>query len=145
VRAAIDDNPRFDIDTFEVDRLLGGADRPSYTVETLEHLVGASVFGTDRPGLILGADAAGALDNWHRPEKVLELAEVIVAARPGSDLGRVSRVFDGLGAKAPRVVEMPHIEISSTTVRERAAAGESIRYLVPERVRHIILSRGLYR
>jgi nicotinate-nucleotide adenylyltransferase len=41
--------------------------------------------------------------------------------------------------------DMPRIDISSSAIRERIAAGRSIRYLVPDRVADEIRARGLYR
>jgi nicotinate-nucleotide adenylyltransferase len=41
--------------------------------------------------------------------------------------------------------EMPRIDVSSTLVRERAARGRPIRYLVPDGVGDLIAERGLYR
>jgi nicotinate-nucleotide adenylyltransferase len=116
---------------------------PSYTAETLEAL------HADAPGdeltVILGGDQAAKLPTWHRPERVLELADVAVVERVGWGRDEVSRQVAGLaGADRLRFVEMPLLEISSSDIRRRVAEGEPIRYLVPDSVVELIGTRGLY-
>ena len=117
-------------------------DEPSWTFRTLELL------HDDRPGdeitLLMGADVAESLGSWKRPERVLELAEVGVAGRPGSILDEAESVLEGLGGRF-ETIRMPGLGVSSTRVRRRVAAGRSIRYLVPDAVRELIDERGLYR
>ncbi|MCB0875507.1 MAG: nicotinate-nucleotide adenylyltransferase [Solirubrobacterales bacterium] len=120
-----------------------GREGPSFAFRTLELL------GDERPGskltFVMGADVASGLERWERPERVLELAGVAVAARPGFDLGEVDAVLGRLGSRerAERI-EMPPVGISSTLVRERVAAGLPIRWMVPETVERLIGDRGLY-
>lgn len=117
-------------------------DEPSWTFRTLELLHEA------RPGdeitLLMGADVAESLGSWKNPERVLELAEVGVAGRPGSILDEAESVLEGLGARY-EAIRMPGLGVSSTRVRRRVAAGRSIRYLVPDPVRELIEEKGLYR
>jgi len=84
-------------------------------------------------------------ERWKRPERVVELAAVAVAARPGFDSDAVDDVLGRLGAAdgAARI-EMPPVGISSTLVRERVAAGRPIRWMVPDAVARLIAERGLY-
>ena len=92
----------------------------------------------DELTLILGADQAAALPEWHEPETVLERATVAVAAREGMEREAVLRRLEPLaGHERTRFFEMPRLDISSTDVRERAAAGRPIRYLVPDTVEYI--------
>jgi nicotinate-nucleotide adenylyltransferase len=116
---------------------------PSYTADTLEEL-GAREAGEELV-LVLGADQAAFLPEWHRPERVLELAELAVVARSGWDREGVQARISGLpGAGRVRFVDMPLIDISSTEVRRRVAAGVPIRYLVPDAVARFVSERGLY-
>jgi nicotinate-nucleotide adenylyltransferase len=121
----------------EIDR-----EGPSYTVETLRALRSESP--GDELFVILGGDAAAELASWREPEQVLSLATVAVAER---DDTRKQQVVSALGnlRGSNRVVffSMPRIEISSTMVRERTAAGRPIRYLVPEAVAAYIEETGL--
>lgn len=80
VRLAIAGNRGFEVDAAEVE-----AAGTSYTVITLERL--RSTHGASRPlVLLLGADAFGRFDEWHRWQEIFGLAHVAVATRPGHAL-----------------------------------------------------------
>ncbi|MFN8151176.1 MAG: nicotinate-nucleotide adenylyltransferase [Solirubrobacterales bacterium] len=116
---------------------------PSFAYRTLELLA------DERPGsqltFVMGADAAAGLEGWRRPERVLELARVAVADRPGAQRDAVDEVVERLGDdRGALAIEMPQIGISSSLVRDRVAAGRSVRWLVPEPVAGLIAQRGLY-
>jgi nicotinate-nucleotide adenylyltransferase len=88
---------------------------------------------------------AAGLESWREPERVLELAGLGIAARPGAPLDEAEAAVGRLGGRdRMEVVEMPEIGVSSTDVRERAAAGHPIRHLVPEAVAELIARKGLY-
>lgn len=131
---------RLGLSRIELDR-----DGPSYTAETLRLLRERAPH--DELVLVLGADQAAALGRWHAPSEVLALAEPAVAERAGQDASRadVEAALEALGAAgAATFFEMPRIDVSSSLVRRRAAAGEPIRYLVPDAVATAIAARGLY-
>lgn len=135
---AVDDDPRLEVSRAEVDR--GG---PSFTVDTLELMSDAAPDGG--LVLILGADQASSLPEWHEPERVLALARVAVASREGIEREAVIRRLHGLeGHERVEFFEMPRVDVSSTLVRERVAQGLPIRYLVPPAVAAAIASEGLY-
>jgi nicotinate-nucleotide adenylyltransferase len=127
---------RFGLSRIEIDR-----EGPSYTVDTLRRLRERSA--GDELVVILGGDQAAAIPTvWHEPEEVLRLATVAVAERVGGDRDRVQQALAG---KAEVVFfDMPRIEVSSTMVRERAASGRPIRYLVPDKVANFIGAQSLY-
>lgn len=117
---------------------------PSYAYRTLELL--ADELPGSQLTFVMGADVAAGLEGWHRPERVLELARIAVARRPGIDEAAVDDALRRLGADGGAFeVEMPEIGVSSTLVRERVAAGRPIRWLVPEAVAGLIADRDLYR
>jgi nicotinate-nucleotide adenylyltransferase len=137
-RLAAADDSRFSVSTVEVDR-----EGPSYTYETLELLE------RERPGtdsvFVMGADAAVGLESWRKPERVVELARLAVARRAGVSDAEVSAVVRSLGAEGrATMLEMPQFGVSSSAVRERAAAGRPLRYLVPEPVARFIEEKGVY-
>ena len=135
---------RGDEERFEVCELEIGREGPSYTVDTLEQL--HSRMPDSELHLILGADIAAGLREWHRPDRVLSLATVAVAERPGTPREQVARALSAVpGGERGRFFDMPEIGISSTMLRERARTGESTRYLVPEAVRGYIDQHRLYR
>jgi len=131
VRAAIAGDPRFAADDLELRR--GG---PSYTVDTLRELRArhpqAELF------FLTGADNLAELPAWREPDEVVRLARLVVVTREG---GRLPPDADF----PAREVRVTRVDVSSTEVRRRAAAGETIRYLVPDAVRALIERHGLYR
>lgn len=129
VAAAVEGAPFLRVGRDEVDR-----DGPTYTVDTLEAMVAADP--TAELFLVLGSDAAAGIGTWHRAERVLELATLVVVDRPGAD-ARVDVDCER--------VDVPSLDVSSTEVRARLRAGRSVRFLVPEAVVAVIDGRGLYR
>lgn len=130
LRLAVAGNPRLAVETIEL-----GLPAPSYTVRTLRAL--AEREPGNRFALLLGADAAGELSAWHEAEAIPGLADVVVFSRPGSAVPAAPAIR--------RVIEVPAVDISATVVRQRVAAGRSIRYFVPDAVREYIATHGLYR
>ena len=138
VELAIEDDDRFAGSRVELDR-----DGPSYTSDTLRRLHAAEP--DDEHVLILGGDQAAALPEWHEPEQVLELAQVAVVERTNWSRNAVGiRVGRLRGAQRIRYLDMPIIQVSSSSVRRRIAAGLPIRYLVPDRVASFIDAKDLY-
>ena len=137
-RLAASEDARFTVSTLEVER-----DGPSYTSETLEQL--AEERGDTELVFVMGADAAVGLESWHRPERVIELARLAVARRAGVADAEVAAVLRSLGAlESSTLLEMPQFGVSSSAVRERAASGRPLRYLVAEPVARFIEERGVY-
>jgi nicotinate-nucleotide adenylyltransferase len=138
VELAIADDERFEVSRAEIDR-----EGPSYTADTLRALREAAP--DDELFLILGGDQAAALASWHEPEEVLGLATVAVAERLSWSRQAIGIKIGGLkGTREIRYLDMPIIQISSSAIRRRAAAGLPIRYLVSDRVAAYIEANGLY-
>lgn len=138
-RLAARDEPGVEASGVEVE-----SDRVSYSYLTLQDLSAAD------PGrdlwFLMGADMAASLGSWERPERVVELARIGVVPRPGTDLKRVRRALEELGAAdRAEIIRMPKCDLSSTKIRERAARGMPLRHLVPDAVAELIAARGLYR
>ncbi|HET8639807.1 MAG TPA: nicotinate-nucleotide adenylyltransferase [Solirubrobacterales bacterium] len=137
-RLAAADDPRFSVSTLEVER-----QGPSYTYETLELL--ARERGDTELVFVMGADAAVGLESWREPKRVVELARLAVARRAGVSDTEVAAVMRSLDAgDRATMLEMPQFGVSSSAVRERAAAGRPLRYLVPEPVARFIEEKGIY-
>lgn len=126
----------------EIDR--GGV---SYTVDTLTEIAhrqpGAALF------LLMGADALRDFPSWREPGRICELATPAVVRRSGAP----EPDFRGLAAivSASRLneiklaqVQMPLIGLSSTDLRARASAGQSLRYRTPRAVEKYIETHRLY-
>jgi nicotinate-nucleotide adenylyltransferase len=131
---------------------------PSYTVDTLRSIHASHPHA--ELTFIVGADVASTLPSWREPRELLELADLAVAARVGTDRAAVVEAVAGLrggpasegtasegaGGELPvRFLDMAEIEISSSMVRRRVAAGESIEELVGPAVAGYIAEHDLYR
>ncbi len=133
VRLAFADDPRFDVSSMEIDR--GGL---SYTVDTLEALAALD------PGaeltLLVGIDSVRTLDRWKNPERVRQLARLAVLSRQGDEgPGDSGGLPDGA-----KIVTTRRIDVSSTEIRGRIAAGKSIKGYVAESVERYISAAKLY-
>lgn len=139
----------------------------SYTVDTVRHFHRELPAGTDI-FLIVGLDAFLEIDTWKSFRELLALVPVIVISRPDASLRSAgaereavadfihSRIapsctlsmdpagFRCEGVRGVTLFPVTALDISSRRIRELAAAGRSIRFLVPEPVRHHIKAKGLY-
>lgn len=155
-------HPGWSASRIEIDR-----QGPSYTFDTLTELVEGLALIERRESkgtqifFITGADAFAEIATWSRYPAVLELAHFVVVSRPGITLDslreRVPSAFRNhppcspsdlrvLGSEKPRVilVEAHTPDISSTDIRRRVRAGQSLSGFVPEPVAHYISAHRLY-
>jgi nicotinate-nucleotide adenylyltransferase len=134
VRLAIAGEPRFVLDRIELKRR-----GVSYTLDTVRELAAAE------PGnewvLILGQDQYATLHTWRDWRELVSRVTLAIANRPD-----VAAVPNPQIASVPhQMVKLPMMDISSTEVRRRVAAGQSIANLVPPAVASYIARRQLYR
>ena len=117
---------------------------PSYTVDTLAELQAehpdAELF------LVLGWDAAREIPSWHQPERVLELARLIVVNRPGLPAPAAGDLR-AAGLDPERVILCPAgtPNINATHVRRVLAESGSLDGLLDPEVARYVAERGLYR
>ena len=126
VQLAIEGQPGFEASDLELHR-----PPPSYTVETLREL--CARHPDNQFTLLIGADNVARFDTWHKPDEIRRLARLAVLDRAKHDTPHEWPVVRRL------------VDISSTDIRGRVAAGRSIRYLTPDAVCDYIASEGLYR
>ncbi len=130
-------DPRFEVSDMEIAR--GGL---SYTVDTLEAL--AEKYEGAELILLMGMDALASLGEWVRPERIKELAKFAVLARSGGSQDAL-KIQDGLVLPAgATLVTARRVDVSSSEIRERLAAGKSIKGFVAESVEEFITSAKLY-
>jgi nicotinate-nucleotide adenylyltransferase len=142
VELAVAGNPWFAVSRLELDR-----PGPSYAVETLDALAAsADQEGRDRPVFILSVEALAGFATWRDPGRILDLCRIAVVPRRGT--AGPDRAW--LTARFPRqedrfiFLDGPQLGHSATDIRSRAAAGRSIRYLVPPAVAAYIGEHHLY-
>ena len=140
VELAIAADARFHLSTLELDR-----PGETYTVDTLEELR-AGEAADDDLWFIVGADTLASMHRWKDPDRLLGLARLAVAMRPGHErlnLGALEAVAPNARERVTEV-GMPLMDVSGTEVRRRAAAGETLSGLVPEAVATYIARHDLY-
>lgn len=148
---ALRDRPEFALDDREVRR--AGF---SYMVDTLSEI------RREQPEasllLMIGQDAANALDGWHEWRRLFELAHLVIMRRPDSQYDYSSVLLQDLkprmvghandlalaSAGLVMPVELTQLAISSTDIRRRIRSGMSVRYLLPDQVIAYIHAHGLY-
>ena len=132
VRALVGHDPRFDVSAVEIER--GGL---SYTVDTLTTL--AAAWPEAELFWLVGADVLSTFSKWRAPERIVELATIVVMERTGEapDLSRMPG--------RPIALHTRRIDISSTKIRQRVNAGKSILGFVPYAVADYIATERLYR
>jgi nicotinate-nucleotide adenylyltransferase len=139
VQAAIAGQPSFALSRVDADR-----PGPHYSVDTAE------IIAAQHPGaalyFIMGEDSLRDLPRWHRPADLAARCRLAVFQRPGidTDLSQLAAAIPALTGRVEFVCA-PQIDIAASDLRERARAGLSLRYLVPEAVRALIEQHGLYR
>jgi nicotinate-nucleotide adenylyltransferase len=136
---AVGADDRFGVSRIEVDR-----PGLSYTVDTLRAI--REKHPDDELFFLLGGDQAAALPAWHEPESVLGLCTVAVAERAEHRRAEIADVVRSIcGDDRAAFFDMLRVDVSSTLVRQRVAAGLPIRYLVPDKVANYIGAQSLYR
>ncbi len=143
IRLAIAGNPVFAVQELEKDR-----PGPSFTADTLSELHERNP--GDELFLIVGSDCLPDLPTWHEPERVIALAKLIVAVRPGWPVWPAEQLRAALrlpteAALHEQTVTLPLIDIASRDLRRRFSEGRSGRYFAPHAVLAYILEKGLYR
>ena len=132
VRLMAEGDPRFEVSEIEIDR--GGL---SYTVDTLTTL--AAQMPSAELFWLIGADVPQSFAKWRDPERIVELATVVVLQRSGE-------VPDLSGLPGPpQLLPSRRFDVSSTEIRQRVREGKSIRGFVPDAVAEYIASERLYR
>ena len=139
-RLAILADPTFELSAIEMER-----PGPSYTIDSVVELKRLTPDATLY--LIMAADSLAQVDTWREPDRLLDEIEWVVGPRPGSDHPDRSMLEERFAARAARIhlLEGPALDLSSSEIRRRVAAGHAIRYLVPRDVEELIIDRGLYR
>ncbi len=145
VRLAAAGHPGWTASRIEIDR-----QGPSYTFDTLTELREGPALRQSEIFFIIGADAFAEISTWSRYPAVLELAQFVVVSRPGITLDslreRVPSAFNDRPSTRTRVilVEAATPDVSSTDIRRRIRAGESLSGLVPDSIASYIQKSRLY-
>ena len=159
VVAATLHNPSFVASPIEVNR--AGKSFSIDTVRELHEMMG------DEAQLVFvtGLDAFLEIETWEEYEQFLDLCHVVVVSRPGHGFEDVAKLPDWIGervvdlrgtqvspaelfpeqGRAVFLSDAVYIDLSSTDIRQRIAAGSSVRYKIPSEVERYLRAHGLYR
>ena len=122
------DNPDFEIERFEVDN--GGK---NYTYDTMKALI--ELYPTVEFYFIVGGDMIVDMPTWYKIDELVQLVQFVGVNRPGYLVETDYSII---------MVDIPSIDISSSTIRKKVGQNCSIKYLVPDDVRNYIALEGLY-
>jgi nicotinate-nucleotide adenylyltransferase len=139
LRAALQDEPVFEISTVDMDR-----SGPHYALDTVR------ILGKRYPQAsltyVMGGDSLRDLPTWRKPHEFLaRLAGLGVMRRPGDavDLAALEGQLPGISAKV-RFIEAPLLTIAASDIRQRIAEGRPYRYYLPTAVYEMIVQQRLY-
>jgi nicotinate-nucleotide adenylyltransferase len=131
VRLSTFDNPRLKVSDVEFQ-----LPKPSYTIDTLQVLI--KKFPNHEFVLIMGSDNLMQFKNWKAYEQILELTDLYVYPRPGSDY------LEWKEHPSVHFIEAPQLDISATYIRKLVKENKSIKYLVTEDVENYILRKKFF-
>jgi nicotinate-nucleotide adenylyltransferase len=131
VAAAIEGVSGLEASRLEIDRK-----GPTYSIDTVETLQAGD---PDRHlFLIVGSDVAASIETWHRAGDLRAAVTLAIVDRED-----VAPSTPPPGWRCVRV-HMPRLDVSSTDLRRRIAAGESVDFLVPPAAARVLRARDLY-
>lgn len=135
--AAVSDCEGIEVCDLEIRR--GGS---SFTIDTVSELLDQEP--DIEISLIVGADVVPNLKSWRKVDELKKRCVLVVVNRPGSRLAVGEELERQLEGWRYEVIEVPALEVSSTDLRDRAATGRPLDFLIPEAAIRVIRDRGLY-
>ena len=135
-RIAFERDKQFEINDIEIEKNR----EKSYTINTLQKLAEEYKNDLVKLYLIIGIDNLIDFPIWKEPDKIFSICEVLVMFRPGY---LVKKIAPEYSAKV-KYLDVPLLEISSTSIRKKVENNESIKYLVFPEVENYILNNKLY-
>ncbi|WP_165070761.1 nicotinate-nucleotide adenylyltransferase [Paludisphaera rhizosphaerae] len=128
--------------SFEVSEIEAQRSGPSYSVDTLSQIQ------AERPDdelfFLIGGDSLVDLPTWREPDRIAQMATIVVANRPGSTPETPPSSVFGPDSRPFQHVTIPPIGISSSDLRRRMVEGHSVRYMIPKPVQAYIAAHKLY-
>ena len=136
-KLAFGNDKNFEVSEIEIE----DTENKSYTVNTLCKLKKKYENTETELYLIIGMDNLIDLPNWKDPEKLFELAKIIVINRPENNKDDARKDF----REKAVFVDVPDLEISSRMIRRNISEGKPVKYLVSDAVEEYIEKNGLYK
>ncbi len=126
----------FSVSTYELDKK-----GFSYSYETLEYFTEKNP--DDEFYFIIGEDSYVDFSAWKKPERILELAKLVIFERKFYDEDKLvkAREFIKNSGHEEIFLNSLTLEISSRDIRERVRKGKEIGFLVPREVKEYIIGK----
>lgn len=147
---AIKNIPEFTIDEREIN-----STEISYSVNSLKQI--RQEINNESLCFILGLDAFNQIHTWHEPQKIIELAHIVVLGRPENHLNQTNMINDlmrfrvndpnELTSKSAGLIYFVHntlLDISSTQIRQLVKNDLDPKFLLPDEILKYIKSHSLY-
>lgn len=131
--------PYFSVSRIEIDRL-----GKSYTTDTLKTLRGMPGYVDAEFYFIVGLDALMLIESWKESLELLTLCKLVASSRPGHSFSSLKKLPPKY-RDAIYTLEIPHLDISSTNIRERIKKGHGAKFLIPPLVENYIEKMMLYK
>lgn len=130
----------FSVSTYELDKK-----GLSYSYETLEYFT--KMNPNDEFYFIIGEDSYVDFSAWKNPQRILELATLVIFERKFYDEEKMNKAREFIKKTGHEEIFLSSLtlEISSSDIRERVRKGKEIGFLVPREVKEYIIEKGLYR
>jgi nicotinate-nucleotide adenylyltransferase len=140
VELAITGNGDFELCLFDLER-----PGPHYSVDLVSGIRTRHAISADDCFFIIGSDSLVDLPRWHRPGKLVTLCRIAVAFRPSylPDISRLEKIIPELTGRLAWV-PIPAVDFAASTIRDRVRTGLTVRYQLPDSVRHYIDEQKLY-
>jgi len=140
VKAAMEDDPTFEISYIDIDR-----PGPHYVLDTM--LIVRDRYPEDERIFVMGGDSLHSLADWYKPAEFISLCDEIgVMRRPGETLN-IASIIETLPELKAKIefIDAPLLEISSNQIRHLIQSNKPYRYYLPKSVYNIVEKLGLYR
>lgn len=141
VNAAIRDNEKFFVSSYEIDK-----NGFSYTYETLEYMK-MSLNKDDEMYFITGADCLDQIYKWKNIDRIFNVCKFVVFYRPGFSVESLMEKKKKVEEQFKTEIIFLHLlelNISSTYIREKVRQGYNLSYIIPPSVNYIIKELNLY-
>ncbi len=137
VELAVEDNYRLQASNVEF-----FLPKPSLTIHTLDHL--STQYPDYQFAILMGEDNLRTLHRWDQADRIIRRYPIYVYPRTRTN-NELPPASDFLANATIRYIDSPNLDLSATYIRRQIINGKSIRYLVPEAVRHYIESKKLFK
>jgi len=140
VKLALEGEEGFYYSDFELQR-----EGTTYTAKTLQLLKEKNP--KEQFYFILGGDSLFQFEQWHQPEKIVKYAVILAASRGSASIKQMLEQAAYLSKKLHgkfKLIQMEKSGISSSLIRKKLAAGESVCGMVPEKVQEYIQKNHCY-